>query len=260
MIWAFEIAIVSTILVLILVILWSGISYPGFLRALKLGKPGKLVFWGIIAGYVSLVLLGFGYAYLAIDAPITRGAALLIVPMMLGIPFRMTVHLATRNWIQRKFLERMVRAATNDDIPAVTDLIYTVLKEYGLQPDPEHTDADLNDIEGNYHHNRGSFDLLMNQEWEIIGSVGVLRLNETECELRKMYLAAPWRGRGYGKLLLELGLKRAGELGYKRVVLETASVLKEAITLYRQYGFERFEGDNPSSRCDQMYELNLNNN
>ncbi len=255
--WLFELAIVSTILVLVLVILWSGISYPGFLRALNLGSRGILVFWGLIAGYLGVVIMGFAYCYLAIGDPMSRAGALLLVPMMLGIPFRMSVSKVTKYWIHRKFVQTRIRPATNADIPAVTELIYTVLKEYGLQPDPEHTDADLQDLEGNYLNNKGSFEVLMDQQGEIIGSVGILRLNETDCELRKMYLAASERGRGFGKLLLELGLQRAAELGYKRVILETASVLKEAITLYQQYGFERYEGENPSSRCDQMYQLEI---
>ena len=252
-----ELAIVSTILVLVFVILWSGISYPGFVRSLKLGRSGVLFFWGILIGYLSIVLCGFVYVYAVIDDSLTRGGALLLVPMMTGIPFRLVVGMVTKSWVHKRFLGKMIRPATNSDIPKVTKLIYSVLEEYGLQPYPEHTDADLWDLEGNYLKNKGSFYLLLDYHGEIVGSVGILRLNDTECELRKMYLKASKRGRGYGKLLLELGLQRARELGYRRVILETATVLKEAITLYRQYGFERFEAENPSRRCDQMYKLDF---
>jgi len=147
----------------------------------------------------------------------------------------------------------MIRPASNADVASVTKLIYAVLEEYGLQPDPDDTDADLKDLESNFLNNGGSFDVLMNSSGQIIGTVGILKLKEQECELRKMYLDPEERGKGNGKLLLEYGLHRAKELGYNRVVLETATVLTEAINLYRKYGFKRFEMENPSSRCDQMY-------
>lgn len=251
--WLIETAIVSIVLILLLVILWSGISFPGFIRAKKLGIRGNAVFWGIILLFLGSVTAGFACVYAKINDPMVRGFALVIIPMFLGMPFRMVVGLTTRKWILIKFSEKMIRPATNHDIPEVTQLIYEVLEEYGLPPHPDSTDADLKDLEGNYLQDHGSFDVLLNDNSAIIGTVGILRLDEGKCELRKMYLKANERGKGYGKLLLEHGLRKARELGYRRVILETASVLKEAITLYRKYGFERFEMENPSSRCDQMY-------
>ena len=73
------------------------------------------------------------------------------------------------------------------------------------------------------------------------------------CELRKMYLHPEERGKGIGKRLLEHALFKAKELGFKKVMLETASELKEAIGLYRKYGFEPFEAEHLSTRCDQAF-------
>jgi len=41
------------------------------------------------------------------------------------------------------------------------------------------------------------------------------------------------------------------------VTLETASVLTEAIGLYRSYGFVEYQPDHLSSRCDQAFVLQL---
>jgi hypothetical protein len=41
------------------------------------------------------------------------------------------------------------------------------------------------------------------------------------------------------------------------MVLETATVLTEAIALYRRYGFEPYQAAHVSSRCDQTYALDL---
>lgn len=50
---------------------------------------------------------------------------------------------------------------------------------------------------------------------------------------------------------------RIDEDMYEVIVLETASPLKEAIGLYKQYGFEEFEADHLAARCDQAMQLLL---
>ena len=151
-----------------------------------------------------------------------------------------------------------LRAATNADREAVTNLVFGILEEYGLCADPGCTDADLSDIEGFYAGREGFFDVLVTEEGEIVGSVGLCPAGEGACELRKMYLTPAARGQGHGRRLLEHALRRARELNYRRVVLETASVLKTAIKLYERYGFRRYEPDHKSSRCDAAYCLDLN--
>jgi putative acetyltransferase len=151
-----------------------------------------------------------------------------------------------------------IREATNKDQPAVTKLIYGILEDYKLKHDPNSTDADLMDIEKNYTARNGLFDLLEDENGKIIATVGLYKIDDETCELRKMYLDKNQRGKGLGKFLLEHALKRARELGYKKVVLETASVLKEAIGLYEKYGFIKYQADHLSNRCDQSYYLELN--
>lgn len=134
-------------------------------------------------------------------------------------------------------------------------LVFSVLRDYGLAPDPAGTDRDLGDLASSY--GGGSFDVMVNGAGEIIGSVGVYRLDDRRCEIRKMYLNPAHRGRGLGRRLLEHALDQARRLGFRRVELETAGVLKEAIGLYVAYGFERFTPEHMAARCDQAYFLEL---
>lgn len=150
-----------------------------------------------------------------------------------------------------------LRQATNNDIAAVTRLIYNILEDYNLKHDCRTTDADLTDIEKIYSKRNGLFDVLENEKGEIIATVGLYKIDDCTCELRKMYLDKSQRGKGLGKFLLEHALKCAGDMGYKKVVLETASVLKEAIGLYEHYGFKMFTPDHLSGRCDQAYYIDL---
>lgn len=149
-----------------------------------------------------------------------------------------------------------LREATNDDIAAVKALVFSVLEEYAIPRGDGSTDADLDDIEANYTRSNGYF-TIVEQNNRIIASMGVLRVNEETCELRKMYSIPDVRGRGLGRYLLELALLKARELGYRRMILETASPLIEAIALYKKFGFSEYQPEHIADRCDLAYELML---
>ena len=150
-----------------------------------------------------------------------------------------------------------IRPATNADAEAVRRLVFGVLRDHGLAPDPAATDADLADLEASYFRRGGSFDVLVDREGRIVGTVGISPIDEKRCELRKMYLAPACRGQGWGKRLLEHALGRARQLGFQRVELETAATLAAAIKLYESFGFRPFEPEHLSPRCDQAYFLEL---
>ncbi|MHC4119108.1 MAG: GNAT family N-acetyltransferase [Planctomycetota bacterium] len=150
-----------------------------------------------------------------------------------------------------------LRRASNKDREQVTSLVYGVLKEYGLKPDPQATDADLGDIERSYFERGGTFCVLEDKDGSIIGAYGLYPTEDRTCELRKMYLHSAHRGKKLGKFLLDSALAQARQMGFRTVTLETASVLKEAIALYESYGFVEYEPDHMSSRCDQAYFLEL---
>ncbi|MEX0776809.1 MAG: GNAT family N-acetyltransferase [Phycisphaeraceae bacterium] len=150
-----------------------------------------------------------------------------------------------------------IRPANNADCQAVRALVFAVLAEYGLAPAPGTTDADLADLEQAYAVGGGAFDVLITPRGDIVGCIGLYRLSSHTCELRKMYLSPAFRGLGLGKMLAQHALTRARELGFGRVELETASVLHQAIGLYRALGFRPLERDHLAGRCDQAMYLDL---
>ena len=150
-----------------------------------------------------------------------------------------------------------MRPATNADAAAVRALVFGVLGEYGLKPSPTDTDADLFDIEASYFSRGGRFDVLSNASGGIIGTVALFPIDERTVELRKMYLRGDARGRGHGRRMLEHAIKQAKRMGFARITLETASVLKEAVALYTRYGFLPCASEHMSVRCDQTFELIL---
>ena len=153
--------------------------------------------------------------------------------------------------------EITIRCAANADVEQVKDLIYAVLREYDLIPEPGGTDADIQDIEKNYLERGGVFELLEDPNGNLLGTAGLYPMNAETVELRKMYFRPELRGQGWGKKMLTRMIDRARELGFKRVYLETASQLKEAIGLYKSFGFTPTCEDMHSERCDQAFFLEL---
>ncbi|HKC63188.1 MAG TPA: GNAT family N-acetyltransferase [Pyrinomonadaceae bacterium] len=152
----------------------------------------------------------------------------------------------------------IIRAASNQDGERVTALVSNILAEFGLQVDLEETDSDLRDIERNYLKAGGVFEVIEDERGNLLGTVGLYPVDESTCELRKMYFVPEARGRGLGKYILERAITRAAELGFERIVLETASVLKAANHLYVKYGFRPLRKEHLPQRADLAYILDLN--
>ena len=155
------------------------------------------------------------------------------------------------------FCHLKIRAAGNHDRERVRELVFGVLAEYGLTPDPETTDADLQDIEANYLQRGGLFEVIEDGHGNLLGSFGLYPIDKTTCELRKMYFIPSARGLGLGKFVLQRTIARARELGFKQIVLETSSKLIAANRLYTKFGFKPVTSDHLASRADQAYELDL---
>ncbi len=132
-------------------------------------------------------------------------------------------------------------------------IIFSVLNEYGIGGFTHHSDNSLDEIEKSFAG--GFFGLIKNESEEIVGTFGLYQLSETNCEIRKMYLLPKARGKGLGKWMVKFLIEKAKELGYQKIELDTASVLLEAIQLYKKMGFIEIQASNDSPRCDRAFEM-----
>ena len=150
-----------------------------------------------------------------------------------------------------------LRDAQPADGSKIRSIVGAVLEEYRLRADPGDTDADLADIEASYVKRGGVFRVLVDDTGMVVGCGGLYPLGGSEVEIRKMYFLPSARGKGYGRRLLAELLNEAKARGYRRVVLETASQLKEAIALDRSAGVQPYEREHLACRCDQAFALEL---
>lgn len=142
----------------------------------------------------------------------------------------------------------IIRKARDGDESKVLGLVKEVLNSYGLELNPTDEDLDITDIAKYYTKNNGDFEVI-EFKGSIIGSYGIYKIDSDTCELRKMYLKQNFQGLGLGNIMIENSFKIAKSLSYKKITLQTNSVLYKAIKLYKKYGFEELD-EEVCERCD----------
>lgn len=148
----------------------------------------------------------------------------------------------------------VLRPATAADCPSIKALVWRVLREFDMEPDPDHADKGLDNVEAAF--DGGGLWLLMDGE-QLIGTVGLVHKSADVCELTKMFLHPEWRGRGLGRKLLAHAFETARANGYGQMELETATTLSKAVSLYTSAGFAVSEEPNSVSRCNMVMRLKL---
>ncbi|OWQ90382.1 hypothetical protein CDN99_13580 [Roseateles aquatilis] len=76
------------------------------------------------------------------------------------------------------------------------------------------------------------------KDGQVVGSVFVVRHDETTAKLRMLYVDKAARGLGLGRRLVEETMRFAREAGYRSMMLWTNSVLVDACKLYERTGFK----------------------
>jgi len=147
-----------------------------------------------------------------------------------------------------------------DYIPGDEEDVFRIVKHvlagYGLATNPEETDADLKDIYASYLSDGGAFRILQ-CDGKVVGSYGLYPTTRQACELGKMYLLPELKGQGLGEKMMEDALRVAKDMGFVEMTLETNSCLKEALGLYRKYGFTEITPRHLSDRCDRAMRKTL---
>ncbi|MGD1873509.1 MAG: GNAT family N-acetyltransferase [Mastigocoleus sp.] len=142
---------------------------------------------------------------------------------------------------------------TGDDRKNASNVISTVLQEYGLSWEPDNADKDVLEVEKYYFHRGGEF-WVVELKGEIVGTAAFYPISrgKNAVEIRKMYLLPEVRGLGLGKFLLKELERNIISQGFQEIWIETASVLTEAVQLYEKNGYQPATGVE-TLRCDRVY-------
>jgi ribosomal protein S18 acetylase RimI-like enzyme len=95
---------------------------------------------------------------------------------------------------------------------------------------------ELETLQSQYNSPTGSLIIAYTDD-SAVGCIGLRQFSQDIAELKRMYVKPAFRGRKIGYTLLESILSVAKELGYKKIRLDSLSNMKEAILLYKSFGF-----------------------
>lgn len=73
---------------------------------------------------------------------------------------------------------------------------------------------------------------------KLVGCVALRPINNTECEMKRLYIKPEFRGQGFGRVLAEKIISDAKEIGYKQMFLDTLDTMTSALGLYKSLGFK----------------------
>ena len=84
--------------------------------------------------------------------------------------------------------------------------------------------------------------LLLAREARRLIGIGFLKpIRNNACEIKRMYVQPEQRGKGLGRTLLARLIDEAKDIGYGKILLDSACYMKAAHSLYRSMGFTDVE-------------------
>lgn len=99
-------------------------------------------------------------------------------------------------------------------------------------------EEELASLPGKYADPNGAI-FLVEHEGDFIGCVAVRPLEGSTCEMKRLYVQPQAQGLKAGRLLAEIVIEKARELGYEKMQLDTLQRLEKAISLYQKLGFKK---------------------
>ncbi len=92
-------------------------------------------------------------------------------------------------------------------------------------------------LPGAYEAPRGRL-LLATIDGAVCACIALRPLNETTCEIKRLFVRPSHRGFGLGRTLVTRILEEAQEIGYAQVYLDTLPSMSQAAAIYVSFGFE----------------------
>jgi putative acetyltransferase len=131
-------------------------------------------------------------------------------------------------------------AQSSSDLSAVRALWREYWRSIELPDNFQGFGEELKGLPGVYAADGGSL-LIAWAENTPAGTIALRRLNDRSGEVKRLYLRPQFRGRGFGRHLVENVIERARGIGYETLYADTLPSLTDALSLYTRLGFERVE-------------------
>ncbi|CAN0627900.1 Acetyltransferase CD1211 [Burkholderia multivorans] len=133
-------------------------------------------------------------------------------------------------------MTRIERARFPEELDAVKAIFREYIGSASVSLDFQNYEDELATLPGKYAAPRGGL-LLAWQAGGVVGCAGFREVDETACEMKRVYVRPAARGLNIGRRLVERVLDEARAAGYARVCLDVLPEFEAARQLYESLGF-----------------------
>ena len=136
----------------------------------------------------------------------------------------------------------------------IIDLVLSIQQIEFKVPITLEDQPDLQTIPEVYQQGRGNFWVATNAENRVIGTIALIEFPPNRAALRKMFVAAEYRGKTYGlaQSLMGIALEWCMENELESIWLGTIPKLEAAVKFYEKNGFERVLADDLPLKFPRM--------
>lgn len=129
------------------------------------------------------------------------------------------------------------QASSAAQIAEARELFLEYAQSLGFSLCFQNFEKELAALPGDYSPPEGRL-LLAEYEGQLAGCVALHKLEDSICEMKRLYLRPQFRGKGLGRVLADRIIAEARQIGYRRMRLDTVEpVMKDAVAMYRRIGF-----------------------
>jgi GNAT superfamily N-acetyltransferase len=134
---------------------------------------------------------------------------------------------------------RIIEAVTPEQIQEAQTLFREYEKWFGLDLCFQNFDEEVANLPGKYAGGDGRLLLAMVDE-KAAGCIGLRKIEEGVCEMKRLFVRQNLQGRGAGKMLIEKLIAEARLIGYRKMRLDTyPPKMQKAVKIYESYGFRQ---------------------
>ncbi|MFH1321362.1 MAG: GNAT family N-acetyltransferase [Bacteroidota bacterium] len=135
---------------------------------------------------------------------------------------------------------KIIVARSEEDFNIARSLFLQYEKEINIDLCFQDFENEINNLHDQYGP-PGGLILLLKHEKDYIGCCGLRKLKKNYGEIKRLYIVKDHRGKGLSRILMKDIIRKAKQVKYKYLRLDTLSSMKEAIGLYTSLEFKEIE-------------------